>query len=247
MPEPETRDQFKAWCLRKLGAPVIEINISEDQCDDRVSEAIRWWWDFHYDGTMKVYYKYLPTPTDVVNHYIVLPENIIGAINIFSVSDPSIRADDLFNIRYQIALNDLYTLTSVSMIPYYMVFQHLALVVEFLVGKQPIRYNRINNIFYVDMDWNAIGTSTYLLIEAYQVNDPNYNPKAWHDRFLQRYTCALLKEQWGSNLKKYGGMQLPGGIILNGQAIFDEGKEERIALEKELVDTYSLPVSDMIG
>ena len=136
MAVPNSRDQFKEYCLRKLGKPVIEINVDDDQVDDRVDEALKKYYDFHFDGSDKIYYKHQVTETDKVNKYITMPENILGVVNLFPISDPSVRSDDIFNIRYQIALNDLYTLTSVSMVPYYMVMEHLALIQELLVGKQ---------------------------------------------------------------------------------------------------------------
>lgn len=246
MAAPTTREQFKAYCLRRLGAPVIEINVDDDQVEDRVDDALRYYWDYHFDGTDKIYYKHLVTDTDKANKYITVPENIIGAINIFSIADPSIRSDDLFNIRYQIALNDLYTLTSVSMVPYYMVMEHLALISEMLVGKQLIRYNRHMNRVYVDMDWNSI-SNEYLLIEAYQVVDPTVYVDVWKDQWLMRYATALIKRQWGSNLTKFVGMQLPGGLTFNGEKIYNDAVAEIQDLEDKMISSYSLPVSDMIG
>lgn len=244
---PTTRAEFKEYCLRKLGKPVIEINVDDDQVDDRVDEALKYYYDYHFDGSEKVYYKHQVTNTDKTNKYITLPENILGAIRVFPIADPSVRSDDLFNIRYQIALNDLYTLTSVSMVPYYMVMQNLALISEFLVGKQPIRYNRHTNKCYIDMDWNSIETGEFLLIEAYEVIDPATYSDAWGDRWLQEYASAKIKYQWGSNLTKFSGMVLPGGVQFNGEKILDDAKADIIKLEQEMINSYSLPVSDMIG
>jgi len=247
MAVPTTRATFKEWCLRKLGKPVIEINVDDDQVEDRIDESLRYYWDYHFDGTEKVYVKHEIESTDITNKYITLPENIIGAVRVFPVGDPAMSSDDLFNIRYQIALNDLYTLTSVSMVPYYMVMEHLALVQEILVGQQPIRYNRHRNRLHIDTDWSNYKVGEFLLIEAYEVVDPDVWSDAWGDRWLQQYATAKIKHQWGTNLKKFTGMTLPGGIQFNGQAIFDEAKEEIEALEKEMISSYSLPVADMIG
>jgi hypothetical protein len=145
MAVPTSREEFKQYCLRKLGKPVIEINVDDDQVDDRIDEALRYYWDYHFDGSDKIYYKHQITDQDITNKYITVPENIIGAIRVFPIADPVVRADDLFNIRYQIALNDLYTLTSVSMVPYYMTMEHLSLISELLVGQQPIRFTRSKN------------------------------------------------------------------------------------------------------
>ena len=247
MAVPTTRTEFKEYCLRKLGKPVIEINIDDDQIDDRIDEALRYYWDYHFDGTDKVYYKHQVTSQDKANKYITVPENIIGAVRVFPIADPMVRSDDLFNIRYQIALNDLYTLTSVSMVPYYMVMEHLALISEMLVGQQPIRFNRHMNRVYVDMDWGNIKVGEFLLIEAYEVIDPAIWSQVWSDRWLQNYTTAKLKYQWGSNLTKFVGVNLPGGVQFNGERILSDAESEIAKMEQEMISSYSLPVSDMTG
>lgn len=247
MAVPTTRTEFKEYCLRKLGKPVIEINVDDDQVEDRIDEAIRYYWDYHFDGSDKIYYKHQVTAEDKANKYITMPENILGTVRVFPIGDPSIRSDDLFNIRYQIALNDLYTLTSVSMVPYYMAMQHLGVISEILVGQQPIRFNRHMNRLYVDMDWDTFNTGEYLLVEAYQVVDPETYTDAYGDRWLQNYATAKIKYQWGTNLTKFTGMQLPGGVQFNGQKILDDAQAEITAMEKEMISSYSLPVSDMIG
>jgi len=247
MAVPTTRAAFKEYCLRRLGKPVIEINVDEDQVEDRVDDALRYYWDYHFDGAEKIYYKHAVTPTDRANKYIELPENIIGAVSIFSIADPSIRSDDLFNIRYQIALNDLYTLTSVSMLPYFMVMENLSLIAEMLVGKQPIRYNRHMNKLYVDMDWNTLTDGEYLLVEAYQIVDPDDYQDVWKDQWLMRYATALIKRQWGANLSKFTGMTLPGGVQFNGQTLYNEAIQEIDTLEHEMIHSFSSPVLDMVG
>jgi hypothetical protein len=241
-----SRSEFKEYCLRKLGKPVIEINVDDDQVEDRIDEALKYYWDYHFDGTEKIYYKHLFTAEDIANKYITLPENIIGAVNIFALGD-YIATNNIFNIRYQIALNDLYTLTYQSMVPYYMAFQQLQLLEQLLVGQQPIRYNRNTNKLYVDVNWDKITAGYYLVVEAYQVVDPTTYQDVWNDRWLQRYATALIKKQWGSNLTKFIGMQLPGGIQFNGERILDDAEKEIEKYEDEMITSYSLPVADMIG
>lgn len=246
MANPTSRAAFKEYCLRRLGKPVIEINVDEDQVDDRIDEALAYYWDYHFDGTEKIYYKYQITAEDAANKYITLPDNIIGAVNIFNIGD-AMNIANIFNIRYQIALNDLYTLTNISLVPYFMAFQHIQLIEEILVGRKPIRYNRHRNQLFIDMDWSILPVGNYVIVEAYQVVDPDTYTDVWHDRWLAQYATALIKRQWGNNLKKFDGMQMPGGLTFNGQKIYDEAIEEINALEKEMITSYSLPVSDMIG
>lgn len=247
MATPTTKDEFKEYCLRKLGKPVIEINVDDDQLDDRVDECLKYFADYHFDGSDKVYYKHQVVSQDRINKYITLPENIMGAVRVFPIADPIVRSDDLFNIRYQIALNDLYTLTSVSMVPYYMTMEHLALISELLVGQQPIRFSRHKNRAYIDMDWGKIQDGEFLVIEAYEVIDPAEWSQVWGDRWLQHYATAKIKYQWGSNLTKFTGMSLPGGVQFNGERILEDAQQEITRLETEMIATYSLPVSDMIG
>ncbi len=244
---PSSRNELKEYCLRKLGKPVIEINVDDDQVEDRIDEALQFYWDYHFDGTEMIYYKHQLTEEDKVNKYIILPENIIGAVEVFPIGDPTVRSDDLFNIRYQIALNDLYTLTSVSMVPYYMVMEHLALITQLLVGQKPIRYNRHRNRCHIDMDWDTVNIGEYLLIRGYEVVDPEQFTDVYKDQWLTRYITALVKQQWGQNLTKFTGMQLPGGVTFNGKQIYDDATADIERMRLEIINTYSLPVLDMVG
>ena len=136
---------------------------------------------------------------------------------------------------------------SVSMVPYYMALQHVQFLEMMLVGQQPLRYNRHLDRCYIDMDWNIVNPGDFIVVEAYSIVDPNTYTQVWKDRWLLRYAACLIKQNWGTNLKKFSGMQLPGGITYNGQQIFDEATQERRELEQELINSYSLPVADQIG
>jgi len=242
---PNDRNSFKEYCLRRLGKPVIEINVSDEQVDDRVDEALTAFWDYHFEGADRTYYKYQFTQQDIDNEYITMPDNIIGVVDIFDIGQ-SLNTNNLFNIRYQIALNDLYTLTSVSMVPYYMAMQHIQFLEQMLVCKQPIRYTRSRNKLHIDMAWDIVNVGDYVIVVAYEVVDPNVYTRAWSDRWLTRYATCLIKQQWGENLKKYQDVKLPGGLSFNGQKIWDEAIAEKKELEAELVNSWSLPAMDMI-
>ncbi len=247
MAKPTTRTEFKEYCLRALGKPVINIDVADEQVEDRVDEALRYYWDYHFDGSEKVYYKHQITAEDKANKYIVLPENILGAVRIFPIGFYSSSTNNMFNVQYQIALNDLHTLTSYDVVPYYMMRQHLNVLQEVLVGEKPIRYNRHKNQLYVDMDWNVIEAGQHLMVEAYEIVDPAIWVDAWADRWLLAYCTALIKRQWGMNTKKFGKMELPGGIVFNGKEVYEEAREEIKEMEAEMINSYSLPVGDLIG
>lgn len=246
MANPTSRSEFKEYCLRKLGKPVIEINVDDDQVEDRIDESLSYYRDYHFDGTERTFLKHQVTADDKTNGYVSVSDNIIGIVNLFDVGD-AVNTNNLFNIRYQIALNDLYTLTSQSMVPYYMAMQHIQMLEELLVGKQPLRYNRHVNRLYIDMDWDKFSVGDYLIAEVYQVVDPTVYTDVWKDRWLQNYCTAKIKYQWGSNLTKFEGMQLPGGVTFNGTKIMDDALVELQKMEEEMISSYSLPVADMIG
>lgn len=241
-----TRDQFKARCLRRLGDGVLEINVTEEQIDDAVDDALQFWWDYHCDGTEKTYYKHVITANNVTSKSITVPENVIGVVKIFPVGD-SLNTANMFSIRYQIALNDLYTLTTQSMAPYYMSVQHVQMLDQILVGEQSIRYNRHRNVMHLDMDWSRLDVGSYLVVEAYEVIDPTTYTDVWKDRWLLQYCTVLIKKMWGNHLRKFGGMVLIGGLQFNGQQIYDEAQTEQIKMEDEMILNLSLPVSDLIG
>ena len=243
---PTTRTEFKEYCLRRVGAPVTQINVDEDQLQDRIDDALQYYWDYHFDGSEKMYYKALIDQTAINNKYVTLPDNIIGAVNIFPIGS-SLSTNNLFNIRYQISLNDLYDLTATTMVPYYLAMQHIQLLEQLLVGQVPIRFNRWTNKLYIDMDWAKCPAGSYIVVEAYQVIDPDTYTQAWGDRWLSRYATSLIKFQWGSNLIKYQDVNLPGGMKFNADKIYNEAKSEIDLLEHEMIHSYSLPISDMIG
>jgi hypothetical protein len=248
MATPTTRTEFKKYCLRELGAPVIEINVDEDQVEDRIDDALDYFRDFHYDGTTHDYYKHQITADDKTNGYITLPEGITGVVGVFPIG-AGLNTNNLFNLRYQITLNEIYDWAHSTFAHYTMSMERIALMQELFVGKQPIRFNRHTDKLYIDMDWEyRASTGEYIIIECYRsVWDSAAEGDVWSDRWLRKYATQLIKRQWGTNLKKFAGMQLPGGLTFNGEQIYQEAEEEIKRLEEEVINTYSLPTYDMIG
>jgi hypothetical protein len=246
MAQPTTRDEFKEWCLRKLGKPVIEINVDDDQVEDRIDESLSYYWDYHFDGAERTFLKHQLTSDDITNQYITVAENIIGVVNLFDIGD-ALSVNNLFNIRYQFALNDMFDLSSYRLQEYMMAMQHIQFIEEMLVGKQPMRYNRHINRLYIDMDWQRVNVDDYIIAECYKIVDPAVYADVYKDRWLQNYTSAKIKYQWGSNLTKFNGMQLPGGVQFNGEQILQDARDEIQRLEEDMITSYSLPVHDMIG
>ena len=247
MAVPSSRAEFKDYCLRRLGEPVIDVNVDAEQIEDRIDEALKYYQDYHFDGTERVLIKHVVTATDVTNGYITLSDNVIGINRILDVGQ-AVQSSNLFNIRYQIHLNDLFDLSASSYVPYVTAMRHVESLEELFVGKKPIRYNRHTNKLHIDMDWdNDVEADEYIIVDAYQILDGDTYTELWGDRWLARYTTALIKRQWGSNLTKFEGLQMPGGVTFNGSKIYDDAESEIQKLEEEMISAYSLPVQDMVG
>ena len=268
MAEPATRETLKQYCLRALGQPVIEINVDDDQLEDRIDEAVQYFQQYHYDGIRRTYLKYQYTQADKTRitsdvsesvtknsvtstwkegqGYIVVPDSIISVINIFPFSNKGNL--NLFDVRYQMRLNDLYDFSSTSIINYDTVLRHLDFLDHILVGEKPMRFNQHDNRLYIDMDWtNDLQVGEYIVIEAYRKLDPATYTDVFNDIYLKRYTTALFKKQWGANLSKFGGVQMIGGVTLNGQQIYMEAMQDVEKLETEIRSTYELNPAMMIG
>jgi len=246
MATPTTRSELKKYCLRRLGAPVVEINVDEDQVDDRIDDALEFYRDYHYDGSERTFLKHQVTETDKANKYVDVPANVMGIINIFPIGT-GLQANNLFNLRYQISLNEVHDWASERIQHYVASMERISLLEEILVGKQPLRFNRHTDKLYIDMDWNRVSVGEYIIVECYQVLDPDTYTSVWGDWWLRQYATALIKRQWGGNMKKFEGMQLPGGVTFNGQTIWSEAQEEILRLEEEVQKKFSMPAMDMIG
>lgn len=245
MANPSSRAELKNYCLRRLGEPVVDVNVDDDQLEDRIDDALKFYQDYHYDGTERIFLKHQVTAEDKTNGYITIPEAVIGVIHVFDIGD-SLNSSNLFNIRYQIHLNDLYDFTSTTYVPYVTAMRHVEQLEEIFVGKKPIRFNRHQNRLHIDMDWDSdVLVDEYIIVEAYRILDPNTFTDVYGDRWLREYTTQLFKRQWGENIKKFEGMQLPGGLTFNGQQIYNEAIEEIQRLESEVTVNYGGILMDM--
>ena len=317
MSTPTTRQEFKDYCLRQLGFPVIDINVDDDQVDDRIDEALQYFRDYHFDGVEKIYMRYKLTQADIDRHWIYVPSAVIGITSVWPFDDSNSTVN-MFDLRYQLRLHDLYDFTSVSYVPYEITMQHIRTIQLLFTGTPQFRYNRHMGKLYIDLDWlrfvkedswivvecyrqlepdlitltgtanvssssnNVVGTGTYFykdfvvgdelvinsearrivnidsdvsinVSNAYSMTSNNNTivktglSSVWNDRFLKRYGTALIKRQWGNNLKKFAGIQMPGGVSLNGQQIYDEADAEIKMIEEDMQVLNVLPPEILIG
>jgi len=252
MSQPSSRAELKDYCLRKLGFPVIDINVDDDQLEDRIDDALSKYRNFHYDGTERCFLAHQVTEADIANSYITLADSIIGVTRVFPYtgsiqSSVSSSGFNMFDINYQLRLNDFYNLTASSYTYYVIAREHLAMLDMIVTGLSPFTFNKTLKRLNIQMDWIRYKDNAYLAFECHRIVDADVYGSVYNDIWLKKYTSALFKQQWGTNLKKYGNYVLPGGLIINGQQIYDEASTEISSLEEELRDTYEEPVAFIVG
>ena len=271
MAQPSTRQELIDYCLRKLGAPVLEINIAQEQIEDLVDDAIQFFQERHFDGVYPTFYKYRITQEDIDrgraglgerakssvgiaststtanivgtattfnfyenSNYLQVPPNIIGVNKIFTFDGTNSITNNMFSVKYQLFLNDIYYWGTTELLSYAMVKTYLE-DLDFLLNTQKqIRFNKRQDRLYLDIDWSSLSVNNFLVIDCYSTLNPNDYSKVWNDSFIKPYLTALIKRQWGANIKKFSGVQLPGGVTLNGDTIYQEAIGEIKAIEDEM-------------
>ena len=265
MATPSTRQGLIDYALRQNGAPVLEINIEDDQIDDLVDDAIQFYNERHMDGYvrthLKVQYNQLmvddmttDTTTTISsgtssgqtiefkeqNNFLKMPSYVTSVVKVFDFVSKNVT--NLFDVRYQWRLNDLWDLTQTEILTYEMVNRRLEDIYYLLEGQKQIRYQMRGDRLYLDLDFKTdVNPDDFLVLECYRAVDPTQFSDVFNDLWLKRYVTALIKRQWGANLIKFQGAQLPGGITMNGEFIYNEGKAAVEKLEEEMLTQYETP------
>jgi hypothetical protein len=249
MARPASRQELAEYCLRNLGAPVIEINIDEDQIEDRIDEAIQFYQEYHADAVVRTFVKHQITEETLEDKVIILPDAVLSVTRVLNLGGGG-DAADMFNVKYQMFLNDLYGLRNPSaLVNYEITKQYLSLIELTLTGaSQQVTYTRHKNELTIQDDWHKyLSVGEYIIIECYMTVDPQAYPEVYNDMALKRYTTALFKRQWGANLIKFEGLQLPGGVTLNGRQLYDDAINDIEKMEEAWDSKYSLPVDFFVG
>ena len=271
MSKPSTRQGLIDYCLRRLGYPVLEVNVDDDQIEDLIDDAIQYFQERHFDGIERMLLKHEITKenkeilktgitTTTANstvgittttftesqNFIQLPDHVLGVERVLKM-DASTISSGLFNIKYQIFLNDLYYYGALDLLNYAMTKTYLEDLSRMITPDTQIRFNKKQHNLYMDIDWNQINPDTFLILDCYRLVDPGNATDIYNDFWLKRYLTALIKKQWGQNLIKFQGVMLPGGIQLNGRQIYDDAVKEIEEIEYSLKTEYELPPLDLIG
>jgi hypothetical protein len=253
MAQPTSRTELKDYALRKLGFPVVDINVDDDQLEDRIDDAIQLYQEFHYDGTEKVYLAHTVTANNIATHQVQLADSIIGVKHVLPISSAQVATTssgnfNIFDINYQLRLNDFYNLTSTSYTYYVIARQHLELLNMIITGELPYEFNKRTHTLDIHMNWSGrVSPNDLLMFEATRIVDPTIYADTYKDSWLKNYTTCLFKEQWGTNLTKYGNFTLPGGIVINGDKILLDAQNEKEELLQTLRDTYEEPAAFLVG
>ena len=281
MAQPASRSQLKDYCLRQLGAPVLEINVADEQVDDIIDDALQYFHERHFDGVLRTYLKYQVTQNDIDrgkgpgqdgvlgivtttasstidgsemqfdwkenSNYLQVPPAVIGVEKIFHFDGSATITNNMFSVKYQLFLNDIYFWGAMEMLTYTMTRTYLSDMDFALTTQKQVRFNQRMDRLYLDIDWETLTVGDWLIMDCYRTLDPNDYARVWNDSFLKKYTAALLKKQWGQNLIKFNGVKLPGGVELNGRDIYEDGVKELEVIREMMSNTYELPPLDMIG
>lgn len=249
MAKPNSRAELIEYCLRALGAPVMEINVDEDQLEDRIDEALQFYQEYHADAVVRTFIKHQITQESITDGIIDLPDAVLSVTRVLNLSGGG-EAADMFNIKYQMFLNDLYGLRNPSsLVNYEITKQYLGLIEMTLTGaSQQVTYARHKNQLTIQDDWqNYLNVGGWIIIECYTTINPNDYPEVYNDMALKRYATALIKRQWGTNLMKFEGMQLPGGVTINGRQIYDDAIADIDKMEETWDSKYAMPVDFFVG
>ena len=246
MAKPNSRQTLIDYALRAIGAPVIEINVDEDQVEDRVDEAMQFYQEYHSDSIVRNYRKHLVTAEDVTNGYVTIPDSMIFVNNIFPIG-ASTSQSGMFSVDYQMHFNDMYNLRNPGgLIDYEMTKQYMAMIDLKVNGmSQRSSFSRHQNRLYVEGD--DLEEGIYIIVEGHEVLDPETYTDIYNDMLLKKYLAALIKRQWGANLIKFEGMQMPGGVTLNGRQIYDDAITDIEKIEETMQLTYEAPTDFFVG
>jgi len=246
MAKPNSRQTLIDYALRAIGAPVIEINVDEDQVEDRVDEAMQFYQEYHSDSIVRNYRKHLVTAEDVTNGYVTVDEQMIFVNNIFPIGT-STSQSGMFSVDYQMHFNDMYNLRNPGgLIDYEMTKQYMAMIDLKVNGmSQRSSFSRHQNRLYVEGD--DLEEGIYIIVEGHEVLDPETYTDIYNDMLLKKYLVALIKRQWGANLIKFEGMQMPGGVTLNGRQIYDDAITDIEKIEETMQLTYEAPTDFFVG
>ena len=246
-----SRDGLKEYCLRALGKPVIEINVSDEQVEERIDDALQYFGEYHFDGIERTIYKHTMTQPEtdqaLTEGYfeIPIPANIFSVLKVHSLYENF--SANFFNIKYQSVLRNINEWGRIDLPQYDMTKQHYSLLQFMLDPETRYEFQRVKSQMRIYTTAEGFGPNQTILLEVYRILDPETHTRIYDNRLLKQYTTALIKRQWGANLSKFDGVQLLGGVTMNGSQIYEQANSEIERLEERMLKEHSDPFGFMIG
>jgi len=267
--KPNSRETLIDYAYRRLGSPVIEINVDYAQAEERLDDTLQYFSERHFDGVERCIFSYKVTDEDINNQYIDT-KNIGLAMGFTGSNSPSgkdmlaitrvykfgaLANQDMFDIRYQLALTDYFGVnrglgynSSMGLAQFDSTMRYINLVEQFFNPEHIIHFSKVTDKLIMDAKLaTELTVGHFIVIEAFATLDPSDFPKIFDDRYLKEYVTAAIKRQWGSNLSKFDGVQMPGGVLLRGGQLYQEALAEIAALEQRMQSEYELPVNFITG
>lgn len=241
-----SRDQLKEYALRALGAPVLQINVDDNQLEDRMDDALDMFWEYHADGSVRSWVKYTLEQKDFDNEYLSLPDGILSVMRVLSIDNQKA----LINLQYQMFITDIMNIKQITtggINGYVLTNSYLNMINDFFSYEKVVNFNKHRDQLRIDADWSTYNIGDILLIECYMIQNPEEFGETYNNYWLKQYVTALFKKQWGQNLMKFSGVNLPGNIQINGKEIYEEAKDEVKELEERLRSEFQLPVDFFVG
>lgn len=263
-----TKADLIEYCLRQLGKPVVDINVDEDQVNDRIDEALQYFSQFHYDGMERVYLSHTISQADLdrsiatesstgtqdsvsavwteKENWLPLPDSVISILNVYHPS--SAFGGSWYNKAAMIKSGLIDISSSQSIVSFQSLKTHIDMLDSLLTDKPSIRFNQLSSKIYFDDSWTkTFKVSDTLIIECYRKTDPSVAVKMYNDMFMKRYATALIKRQWGQNLQKFKGIAMVGGVEIDADTIYNQAQEAIDKLEEKIISTYQAPLDFLIG
>jgi hypothetical protein len=246
-----SRQDLIDYALRALGHPVIEINVDEQQLEDRVDEGLQYYQEFNQDATVRSYLKHQITQTDIDNGYITVGNEVLFVRRMLPLRATGGATESLFNMEYQMRMNDINNLfgSTGDFVYREQIKMHINMVDMKTAGYPTVTFNRLQNRLYIHGEFsdNSITVGDFIVIEVLELVSPDSYTEVYNDIYLKEYVIALIKRQWGANLIKFEGMVLPGGVTMNGRQLFDDANEDIARLREEARLTWERPIDFFIG
>jgi hypothetical protein len=237
-----SRSALRTYILERLGEPINRVNVTEDQLQARIDDALDLYSQYSPDAKEKTWIKYEVTEEDETNGYIKLPETekIVSLLSIRnSATSSSSSVYTYGNTKYR--SSEIWRMIdNDDIIQYYSMMQTIQLYDDIFGSYDMANYEfNPNSNGIIKIKNLKKGQTIY--IEGLKIVDFEKSTSIWNDQWIKNYATALVQYQWGFNLSKYSNVPLIGGITVNGNELMQSALQEKEKLEEQ-IKGYEAPL-----